>query len=249
MTRLALIGAAACVAAAAGAARAQTLAERVVRAGAPRVRLAYAARPGVCGDGEGRLSVRDDDGSCACAHGPVRVTAEIAGGAVRGLTVRVGPARDTAGTVDLGPVPAAEAARWLLDLARTADAPVAERAIMGAVLADSVTAWPELLRIAKDGGRPERVRASAVFWVGQAAADSATRGLVAIVGTDTTDREVRSAALFAISQQRSDVAVPTLIAIARSNRDPEIRRRAMFWLGQSRDPRALAFFEEVLAGR
>ena len=31
-------------------------------------------------------------------------------------------------------------------------------------------------------------------------------------------------------------------------RDPEVRRRAMFWLGQSGDPRALAFFEELLAG-
>jgi hypothetical protein len=28
-----------------------------------------------------------------------------------------------------------------------------------------------------------------------------------------------------------------------------VRKQAMFWLGQSRDPRALAFFEEVLRGR
>ena len=34
--------------------------------------------------------------------------------------------------------------------------------------------------------------------------------------------------------------------LARTHRDPEVRKQAMFWLGQSNDPRALAFFEEVL---
>ncbi len=28
--------------------------------------------------------------------------------------------------------------------------------------------------------------------------------------------------------------------------DPEIRRKAMLWLGQSNDPRAIALFEEIL---
>jgi len=32
----------------------------------------------------------------------------------------------------------------------------------------------------------------------------------------------------------------------RGNPDPELRRKAIFWLGQSDDPRALALFEEVL---
>jgi hypothetical protein len=30
------------------------------------------------------------------------------------------------------------------------------------------------------------------------------------------------------------------------NRNPAIRKEAFFWLGDSRDPRALAFIEEVL---
>jgi hypothetical protein len=34
--------------------------------------------------------------------------------------------------------------------------------------------------------------------------------------------------------------------VARKNRNKEVRKDAMFWLGQSGDPRALAFFEEVL---
>jgi hypothetical protein len=41
--------------------------------------------------------------------------------------------------------------------------------------------------------------------------------------------------------------VPQLIHVARTNRNPEVRKKAMFWLGQSKDPRALSFFEEVLS--
>jgi hypothetical protein len=49
-----------------------------------------------------------------------------------------------------------------------------------------------------------------------------------------------------LSQLPKDEGVPKLIDVARKHRNPEVRRQAMFWLGQSNDPRALAFFEEVL---
>jgi hypothetical protein len=37
-----------------------------------------------------------------------------------------------------------------------------------------------------------------------------------------------------------------LIQVARTNANPAVRKQAMFWLGQSRDPRALEFFREIL---
>jgi hypothetical protein len=40
--------------------------------------------------------------------------------------------------------------------------------------------------------------------------------------------------------------VPLLIQVARTNTNPAVRKQAMFWLGQSRDPRALQFFQEIL---
>ena len=40
--------------------------------------------------------------------------------------------------------------------------------------------------------------------------------------------------------------VPLLINVARNNPNPAVRKQAMFWLGQSKDPRALKFFEEIL---
>ena len=57
---------------------------------------------------------------------------------------------------------------------------------------------------------------------------------------------MKKKAVFALSQLPADEGVPKLIQVARSNRNPEVRKQAIFWLGQSRDPRALAFFEEVL---
>ena len=53
--------------------------------------------------------------------------------------------------------------------------------------------------------------------------------------------------MFALSQLPKEEGVPMLIQVAKTNRNPEVRKQAMFWLGQSDDPRALAFFQEVLA--
>jgi HEAT repeat protein len=88
---------------------------------------------------------------------------------------------------------------------------------------------------------------SAVFWVGQAAANAATAGLVEVVGDAAVNQDVREAAVFALSQRPHDEGVPALLATARTDKDAKIRRSAIFWLGQSDDPRALAYFEEVLA--
>jgi hypothetical protein len=37
-----------------------------------------------------------------------------------------------------------------------------------------------------------------------------------------------------------------LIELAKNHRDPVVRKKAMFWLGQSQDPRALDFLARVL---
>jgi HEAT repeat protein len=41
-------------------------------------------------------------------------------------------------------------------------------------------------------------------------------------------------------------AVPRLITLARTHKNPVVRKQAIFWLGQSHDPRALDFLEEIL---
>jgi HEAT repeat protein len=178
----------------------------------------------------------------------VRVSLHMRGGKVAETTTRVaGHWRPgTAGVTDLGLVPAREGAEAMLALARRADEDAGDELITAATLADSAVVWPELLRMARDEGLPTETRKQAVFWLGQAAGEEATRGLDSIAVDDRGDLEVREQAVFALSQRPSDEGVPALIRIARANPHPEIRKKALFWLGQSDDPRALTLFEEIL---
>ena len=237
---------------------AQSLAQRVARAPDGVVRFAFAARPGVTGDGERGIRWPCEDGDCGrrfdggsrravCDTGPVRVTLTVRDGSVRAADVAVGAEQSGPG-LDPGRVPADEAERFLIALARSAPARVGREVVLAAALADSVTAWPDLLALARDSSVARDTRRAAVFWVGQAAEQAATRGLAELADRSDLDREVQDAAVFALSQRPADEGVPALIRLARTHRDPAVRRRAMFWLGQSGDPRALMFFEELLAG-
>ena len=116
---------------------------------------------------------------------------------------------------------------------------------MPATLADSVTIWPQLFRIARDDGVPRETKRQAVFWLGQAASEAVAPER-SLTGRETEESDVKKQAVFALSQRRNGEAVPALIQVARNNRDPEVRRTAMFWLGQTNDPRAVALFEEIL---
>jgi HEAT repeat protein len=58
---------------------------------------------------------------------------------------------------------------------------------------------------------------------------------------------VKKKAVFALSQMPKDEGVPKLIQVAQTNKNPEVRKQAMFWLGQSGDRRAVEFFEKILS--
>ncbi len=231
---------------------AQSLPERVRAAGDGTVRLSFAAREGVCSSGPGSIMVMDDEDSDSewegrCERGPVRVSLRMQGGRVTESRTYVG-GRWLAGqgrVTDLGIVPAQPAADLMLTLAAEVGGDDGGHLVTAATLADSAVVWPELLRLARDARVGEETRRQAVFWLGQAAGEEATRGLdsLATVGGDL---EVRKHAVFALSQRPADEGVPVLIRIARTNRSPELRKTALFWLGQSEDPRALTLFEDIL---
>ncbi len=90
-----------------------------------------------------------------------------------------------------------------------------------------------------------RVRGQALFWLAQKAGKKAAGAITKAI-EDAPDTQVKKRAVFALSQLPKDEGVPLLIQVARTNRNPAVRKQAVFWLGQSHDPRALAFFEEVL---
>ena len=250
----------------AGSAAGQALTDRILAVREGTVRLSYGVREGICGDGETFIRDRskgDDnittfnDGNVShwkgrswrdrpCIPGPARVAITKSDGEVTRLRLYVGGDwPDGSGNItDLGMVSAPVAAKALVSLAGRAYN--ADKGIYGAIIADSAVVWPELLAIAKDTRVRTPTRKSAVFWLSQAAGDEATKGLSELAEDDAEDREVRDQAVFALSQLDHNEGVPILIRIARTNRDPKIRRKALFWLGQSDDPRALKLFEEIL---
>lgn len=249
----------------AGTAQAQSLEKRIAAAPDGSVRFSFAAKPGVFGNGRNSISWGCDQGNCRhrqvddnwdsddhdwdapCDSGPVRVALRKSSGRITNLRTYVGGEwRPNTPATDLGMVGTKDATSYLLSVAARDDSRIAENAIFPAVLADSVTIWPDLLKMAKDEKVSRKVRRSAVFWLGQAAGDAATRGLTDLVADGDQDHEVRESAVFALSQRPHDEGVPALIRIAKDNKDPDLRRKAIFWLGQSDDPRALSLFEELL---
>ncbi|HKQ03999.1 MAG TPA: HEAT repeat domain-containing protein [Blastocatellia bacterium] len=103
-----------------------------------------------------------------------------------------------------------------------------------------------LIRVA-ESDRDNDLKKQALFWVGQRAGQRSLDVLGKTVESEDADTDVQKQAVFAISQRPRDEAVPLLIKIAKTHAKPEVRKQAMFWLGQTGDPRALEFFKEVLS--
>ncbi len=224
------------------------------------VRLSFAARDGVCGDGGDCISVNgsricwrcnghdSDDWEMDCDEGPVRLSLRVRDGKVTRIKTRVGgsPRKSSDDVLDLGEVSPRQAANFLLSLARYGRESVAEDAILPATLARDVEVWPDLLKIARTRSRPEDVRESAVFWLGQMAGAKVTEHLARLVDDDDVDLQVREAAVFALSQRNNRRSTRHLMKIARTNEHPQLRQNAMFWLAQQDDPDVLGFFEQIL---
>ena len=229
---------------------AQTITQRVGEVRDGRVRMSFAAREGVCGWGEGGRTVnhrwRSDDWENACEGGPVRVVMRIQSGVPTDLDTYIGGRwRTRPDVTDLGDMPAREAAEYLLGLAEDFDDDVGKDAIFPAAMADSVTVWPDLARIAQNDSRPLDIRKQAVFWIGQDTDDGAADVLEDVLGS-SLEHEIREQAIFALSQHDSDRSTAVLRDFAASRRESRrLRERAIFWLGQGGDEDAAEFLRNL----
>lgn len=227
---------------------AQELSQRLARLPDGTVRLSFAARAGVCGSGGHNINVSepDDEWEADCADQPVRVALQLSDRRVVAVRTYVGGRwRSDSAAKDLGMVSAPEASRYFLELAGRREE-LSGDPVFPAALADSVVIWPSLLRLARDTRLSQERRRTAVFWLSQEAGAVAGRALDSIAGDEGGDLEIRKQAVFALSQRSPEEGVPALIRVVHTNRDPELRKTALFWLGQSDDPRALEVFEEIL---
>jgi tetratricopeptide (TPR) repeat protein len=62
-----------------------------------------------------------------------------------------------------------------------------------------------------------------------------------------TDSELKDHMIFVLSQRpRDPAAMDKMFDIAKNEKDPDLRKKAIFWLGQSRDPRAQQFLIDLI---
>jgi hypothetical protein len=122
-----------------------------------------------------------------------------------------------------------------------------EHATFALSTSEETEAADELIRMAK-ADPASRVRGQALFWLAQKAGSKAAAAITDSMENDP-DLDVKKKAVFALSQMPKDDGVPRLIAVARTHKNHLIRKEAIFWLGESEDPRALDFLEEFIRGK
>ena len=261
--------AAALVFASAATAGAQDIAGRVRQVGSGTVRLTFASKPGVCGDGESFVSMRDwyqsdghrmifrdnsggytiTSGSSEwanwrnCEEGPLRVALEVDNGQVIDIRTYVG--KDWPAGSNAMVVSSKTAVAYLLQVVERSGTRASKRAITPIVMADSVKPAADLIRIAQTRDLPRETRKSAVFWVSQIAPEIYAREIAELFRD--SDQEVAKSALFAISQTRDATSARTLLRAARDTQLPaEVRKSALFWLGQIASDEAAAGLQNML---
>jgi hypothetical protein len=122
---------------------------------------------------------------------------------------------------------------------------VRQKAVFGLAQRNNTQALNLLVAVAHNDKSPH-VRGQALFWLAQRAGQKVAEAAINDAIANDPETEVKKKALFALTQMPSGDGIPLLIQVARTNHNPEVRKQAMFWLGQSKDQRALAFIEEVL---
>lgn len=124
-----------------------------------------------------------------------------------------------------------------------ADPKLREHAIFALSESQAPDAYGHILAIAhKDPA--EHVRSQAYFWLAQMDDVRAKDDIIAALKSESSD-EVREEVVFALSQLE-DTADEALIAVLRGDFPRDVKKQALFWLGQCGSPEAMAYFDEAL---
>jgi hypothetical protein len=125
---------------------------------------------------------------------------------------------------------------------------VRERAVFALTQSKEPGAIPEVVRVAREDSNT-RVRGQALFWLAQTATRQVSEDAIRRAIDNDPETEVKKKAVSAFTQMKNGDGVPLLIEIARTNRNAVVKKEAMVQLGRSKDPRAVKFFEDLLAAR
>jgi hypothetical protein len=123
------------------------------------------------------------------------------------------------------------------------DPKLREKAIFALSQSHAPDAYAQIVTIARSDP-VEKVRGEALFWLAQMDDSRAKDDIIASLKAESSEK-VREKAVFALSQL-DDGADDALIAVLRGDYPREVKKQAVFWLGQSGSPRALEYFDEAL---
>jgi HEAT repeat protein len=100
-----------------------------------------------------------------------------------------------------------------------------------------------LLGVARDTSQNLEMRKQALFRAGQGGVsiDELTK-----LYANVNDKEMREQLIFVYSQRDEPAALDKLIDIAKSDPSPDLKKRALFWLGQSEDSRAVQALQDII---
>ena len=90
-----------------------------------------------------------------------------------------------------------------------------------------------------------RIRAEAIYWFAQRGGTSVIGEVTKLVEAEADDT-VRRRGVSGLARLPASDAVPALLQLARSSPNALVRREAVSALSNSRDPRAMAFMEELI---
>ena len=100
-----------------------------------------------------------------------------------------------------------------------------------------------LVDLASNSNESIELRKKALFWAGQTGTPFSQ--LSAMYGR-TREKEMKDQMIFVFSQRHEPAALDKLMDIAKNDPDREARRKALFWLGQSKDSRVSAFLSDII---
>jgi HEAT repeat protein len=105
------------------------------------------------------------------------------------------------------------------------------------------TSW--LLGVARDKNHEIEVRKRALYYAGQSGVE--VKDVIPLYDEFAGQKEMQDQMLYVYGQRRETEATDKLLQIARTEKDPDLRRKAVQWLGaRKNDPRVTKFLLELL---
>ncbi len=105
--------------------------------------------------------------------------------------------------------------------------------------------WDKLVSLAKDNANQD-IRKEAIFWLSQRHDKDASSVLLQIIRQESSSRSIKDKTVFAISQLKEPYATNTLIQLIKGSDGRFVKKKALFWLGQSNQPEAMEVLEDIL---